>query len=792
MMEMINMKILLSICLLFILAILLLLYPTISFPHEQWFLSAEQINYLNTQPLPDIFTTLNTTNVSILLFTVITIMLWLKLSKSGARELFPNHQMEIRSNANIATVFLRYSTAIMLIMAVYGLNPKAGTSAIIAPTLAFPDLILSQNWLWLKWIELAIAVSLMLGIYVRVSSLLLLSASIFGVYLFGNAMIFYIGFVAGISLYLLFKGAGKWYIPLPVPAPLLNIYQFFEHQPIERAQFLLRVLIGVDLAYTGFVCKFLHPNLAIDLLMTRDMPTFGLEMSTIVFWMAVIETFSGVLLFLGAMVRPIALILFTCFVFLSFAVDEPFISHVIFYGALLTCYINGAGEWQKQTPKDKAAKIIIIGATLAGITSAKKLYQLLGKYSNVQVTLIHNENYFQFDPLLAEIISGTVQPNSIINSIHSVCDFRFVHGKIKLINYETNEVNIILPLGCPQTFNYDQLIIADDRHFDISAFAEIKKTIQLRNVSDALMVRRHIFDCLERAEYIADTKQRKALLTFIIIGGGLTGVSIATESINFITSCLAHFPSLKLQDIKLILTDEQPGILNTFEKKFADSVHKVLIKMQIDVKINSKIILISKNSVLFNTGEIVYSNTIISSVSKYSVSIPFLSRDNNGIILIDDFLRNSQIPNIFFACMSTCIAKQIPYQAMLECRLGNLAAYNAWANSQNFKLHRLKSQSPYFCVACIGKNASTVKFGPVIFHGRSAWIISRYICMLTMPGLERNLRLLIDMFFNIPFKEDIVTYNMNEIDNTDNEVDRLDSTNNEVKSNNDLESKVDS
>lgn len=735
------------------LCFMLFILPAVSGAHEQWFLTPKQMMDFNSEVKPAIFTQLSTTNVSILIFTILCIYLWIKLGKGGSREIFYDHQLHLAKFPNLSALILRVATVIMLIMAVFGLNPRYEVPIMSASTLIFPDLVLTEPWEWIKYLELSIAFCFLFGIYVRIAAILLLASGILGIYLFGTAMLFYIGFVIGISLYLILQGAGLGQYPLPILKSLRSIYSFFENQPAGRAQFILRVTTGLDLALTGFICKVLHPNVTIGLLKMQHMPTFGLQMETVVFWMAIIETMAGILLCMGALTRPIAVILFFCFGFMSYAVHEPFYSHAIFYGVLMTCYLNGAGQWKRPLANDRPANIIILGGNLSGIHCAMELERLLGKYTNVKVTLVHHKNYFQYNPFLPDVIGGYVQPNNIINLLRRLCEnTRMVLGNALAIDPIQQQVSVELFSRKIHRIPYDILVIANDKLLANSRYPFIDKyTMPIMNIGDALHIKEHVLKCLEQAELTPLVNQRKQLLTFTIIDGNLRGTSVAAEIKSLICSALHSYSNIPMDEISIILIEENNEILSSFNNPFARKVHNKLLTMGIEVITNIAIKKVKKNRIILTSGRIIESSTIISALSRYTL---FLKEQ----LTMNANLQMEKYPNILMSGMSVCMTKKIPYQAYFEASLGKLAGYNAWAKSQGYSLHYLKPEKNLFTIACLGPEASTFQVKKIIMTGRFAWIITRMISLLTLPGFERNVRILVDWIFTIPFRQDITSF----------------------------------
>ena len=119
---------------------------------------------------------------------------------------------------------------------------------------------------------------------------------------------------------------------------------------------------------------------------------------------------------------------------------------------------------------DKPGRIVIAGASFAGVHCAMKLERLLGEYTNTTVTLIHNDSYFLFQPLVPEVVGGRVQPGSIVNSIRRLCPrTRLLQGEITAIDHGARQVRLTLPSGQDLAIDYDELVIALDPEADFSS-----------------------------------------------------------------------------------------------------------------------------------------------------------------------------------------------------------------------------------------------------------------------------------------------------------------------------------
>ncbi|MBI2882678.1 MAG: DoxX family protein [Candidatus Methylomirabilis oxyfera] len=355
--------------------LLSLLIPLLLSPgvmaHEAWILTPEQVAQWSTRPKPEVFTQLNATSAAIYLVTAVALFGCLLLHRwTRSRLLFSRLEAFVASYREYVTLALRVVLFILLSMACLGLAPRAGTGHMQNPVLVVPDLELHQvsgNWTWLAVAEGLLALCFLLGIYVRGAAAMLVGLSLLGLVLFGKAMAAYIGLVGAAAVYLLLRGAGPYALPLPSISGTAKLCAVLAGQPMERAQWLLRVLVGANLLYLGLEYKFRQPNLMLGVIEVAHVPTLGMEPGTLVLWMAVVETLSGVLILTGVLVRPLSIGLFFAFVFFSMVVGEGVFSHIIFYGLLVPLIINGAGRWQAPLSADIPGCHMIPGRQIARV-----------------------------------------------------------------------------------------------------------------------------------------------------------------------------------------------------------------------------------------------------------------------------------------------------------------------------------------------------------------------------------------------------------------------------------------
>lgn len=739
----------------------ILLLPKTVLAHEKWVLTTKEIAEWGAKPFPPIFTELSSINLTILVIAIVFLGGWILLGRTGARELFPDLQIRLASYGGVAAFILRIALAITLFTAALGLNPRVGVPYFEAPTLFAPDqelYLIAGDWLWVAWVEALCAFALLFGVYVRVVAVIVIALVILGCYAFGTGMLDYAGFIVGIAIYLLLQGAGSYYLPLPTLLKSNQWIAWLENQPRERAQFLLRMLTGANFLYVGIKYKFLQPNLTLGLVIIHHVPTFGMEPATLVLVMGTVEALAGMLLIAGVLMRPMSIFLFACFIFFVIVLGEGLFSHAFINGILLTFLINASGQWRRPIAKDKPAHIVILGGSFAGIHCAMKLEKLLGVATNVKVTLVHQESYFQFDPLLPEVVGGAVQPGNIANPIRRICpNTHFIQGEVATIDYQTQHVNINLISGQANTVAYDQLVIAlnIETHYG-SIPGLLEHALPVMNIGDALIIRQRVFDCLEQVEFIKDNEQRQGLLTFAVIGGGLRGTSTAVEIRSLLDTALVSYPHIRADELRVFLFEKDSSIIPQFDSAIANAAHRRLIKLGVRVYTNTAIAAVTPVKIKLSQTETILCQTVICAISaraRIITSLPKLAADNR--VPVDAFFQAQHLPHIFVVGDGAYLAGKRPFLALTEVKKGRLVANNVWAKTQGYQLRPWIEKHPPVNLAALGRKAAVGKLLGFRVSGVSAWFISRLLCLLTMPGLERNLRILIDWLLDIPFRSDI-------------------------------------
>ena len=178
-------------------------------------------------------------------------------------------------------------------------------------------------------------------------------------------------------------------------------------------------------------------------------------------------------------------------------------------------------------------KIVVLGSGFGGMEAVLTLESRLGKRKDVEIILVSNQNYTLFTPLLPQIVSSYIEPRHIIQTIRDIRrdkKFRFIRDTV--IGIDLNKKVVRLSEG---EISYDYFIIAlggTTNYFNVPGAESY--TFPLKTLQDSAELRDHIIDILEHADHELDITLKKEMLTFVIVGGGYTGVELTTELRDFI------------------------------------------------------------------------------------------------------------------------------------------------------------------------------------------------------------------------------------------------------------------
>ncbi len=296
-------------------------------------------------------------------------------------------------------------------------------------------------------------------------------------------------------------------------------------------------------------------------------------------------------------------------------------------------------------PLEGAPRVVIVGAGFGGLACAAKLAK-----TPVQVTLIDRHNYHLFQPLLYQVATASLSPADIAATVRGLfCDHLNVQvllGQVTGIDTAQQEVLI-----GKRRMPYDYLVLATGASHSYFGRDEWEPYAPgLKTIDDAVEIRRRILSAFERAESAEDPSERRGLLTFVIVGGGPTGVELAGDIAELVRHGMEkEFHHFDPASARVVLIQSAPRILPTFPETLSEKAKRSLEQLGVEVMLKSKVEQIDQEGVLIN-GKRLASHTVLWAagvVASPAARWLNASADHSGRVKVEPDLSVTGLPNVF-------------------------------------------------------------------------------------------------------------------------------------------------
>jgi len=406
--------------------------------------------------------------------------------------------------------------------------------------------------------------------------------------------------------------------------------------------------------------------------------------------------------------------------------------------------------------------IVIIGAGFGGVYTARFLKPLLQK-AKVRVTLISRENYFLFTPLLHEVAGGGLSPRSVTEPIREIFDgtgVRFIEANVSSINPADKTLKVD-----SETISYDYLVLsagATTNFYGVRGAEQYSYT--LKNVADALHIRRAIITACERASRIEDPAMRKQLLSCVVIGGGPSGVELAAELMEFMRGTLAQYfrkTEIRKEDMSVTILASSSKLLPQFPKSISNIARKKMIKLGIRVHTNTKVTEIDKKNITLENGKVVSSEHIIwvAGVTPLNIKLAGGELDVGKRFVVDPYLRLTTHKDIFALGDIACSISQkaecrLPMLAQVAAQQARTVAINLRKSIENRKLQKFVYREKGILISLGQWSAAGEIFG-ITMSGPLMWLLWRTVYLFNFHSWRKRLKIVVEWTVGIFQPRDI-------------------------------------
>ena len=389
-------------------------------------------------------------------------------------------------------------------------------------------------------------------------------------------------------------------------------------------------------------------------------------------------------------------------------------------------------------------RVIIVGAGFGGLACAKKL-----DGEPVDVVLLDQHNYHLFTPLLYQVATGLLNPSDIAYPLRTIFrrspNVRFRQATVTGVDVVKKVVK--LDAGPPLT--YDYLVLATgstDNYFGNEQVAQV--SMGLKALEDATRLRNHVLTCLERADAEPDQDARRGLLTFVIVGGGPTGVE-SSGALSELMQIVAgkDYHQISRAEVRVILVEGTDRLLNAFSARLGRYARRVLERRGVEVLTGTLVKTANSHSVMLADGTAIACSTIIWSAGvrpNDPVGDSAVPRFRNARIQVDAFLRIPGAPGAFAIgdTASPAVAqRELPMLSPPAMQGGRYVARAIVDEVRGLPVER----QPFHYIdkgtmATIGRNAGVTHLpGGLEFTGFVGWLTWLFVHIYYLIGFRNRI-----------------------------------------------------
>jgi NADH:ubiquinone reductase (H+-translocating) len=383
---------------------------------------------------------------------------------------------------------------------------------------------------------------------------------------------------------------------------------------------------------------------------------------------------------------------------------------------------------------------VILGGGFGGLNAARAFAR-----ANVSVTLIDHHNYHLFQPLLYQVATASLSPGDVASPIRWILRRQ---KNVEVLLAEAREIDpvnkrVVLDRGA---IAYDDLIVATGAAHSYFGHPEWEaRAPGLKTLDDALEMRRRVLLAFEAAERETDPAKQRRLLTFVIVGGGPTGVELAGALAEIARQSLVHdFRRIRPESARIILLEGSPYVLPPFPDPLRDRARRSLERLGVEVRTDAIVIGIDADGVTVKPSEHISAETVLwaagvaASPLAKSLGVPL---DRSGRVTPEPTLALAAYPNIYVIgdlCAFTQDGKMLPGVAQVAIQQGTQAGRNVLRTLEGKPLEPFRYRD-FGIMATIGRNSAVGDVFGLKISGFLAWVFWIFLHILFLVGFRNRI-----------------------------------------------------
>lgn len=403
-------------------------------------------------------------------------------------------------------------------------------------------------------------------------------------------------------------------------------------------------------------------------------------------------------------------------------------------------------------PKSSLPRIVIIGGGFAGIALAKKL-----KNKKFQIVLLDKHNYHNFQPLMYQVATGGLEPDSIAYPIRKVVqehtDFYFRLAEVK--NIDTVNNTVFADIG---ELKFDYLVIASGSKTNFFGNKEMERNcMSMKTIPQSLNIRSLILENFEQALLTNDIDERHSLMNFVLVGAGPTGVELAGALAEMKKAILPKdYPDLDVRKMEINLVQGGDRILNTMSENASEKAEKFLLNLDVEVWKDVKVTgydgryVTTDSDITFDSATVIWTAGVEGALINGLPASSLIMRANR--IIVNEFNQVKGFEHIFaIGDIASVVTEEFPQghpmMAQPAMQQGKQLAINLvrLINKKALQPFKYKDKGS---MATIGRNKAVVDLKNYQFSGVFAWFVWMFVHLFSLIGFKNKAVVFLNWVYN--------------------------------------------
>ncbi len=403
-------------------------------------------------------------------------------------------------------------------------------------------------------------------------------------------------------------------------------------------------------------------------------------------------------------------------------------------------------------------RIVVLGGGIGGLAAARNLDRRFDRRSDVEITLVSRDNFFLLSPLLFEACSGVLELRHCAQPIRPCLrQTRFIEATVEHVDVERRVVRVVSAERAVRELAYDHVVIALGATTNLNLVAGSEHARTFKTVADALLLRNHVIERLERADVETDAQRRQQLLTVVVIGGGLVGVELLGELTAFVHDQLRYYPRIRRDELRVLLFEAGGRLLPESTPFVARYAEEVLRRRGAEIRTSTPVQAIEPGVVRWKDGAIEADTIVLAAgvVPSAVAAAAMVERDSRGRIVTDATMRSVSHPEVW--AIGDCAAipgpdgKPYPALAQHAVREARRLAENIRAVVGG------RAPKPFVyrtlgTMAAFGQTRAAADVRGLALRGFIAWWMRRTYYLFQMPRWDTRVRIALDWTVSLVFR----------------------------------------